>query len=82
MFFAVLFCGNRRDQTKIKLCDHGGGGGGGDKKWCECEHFLNSIVHGTPPRTDGNEGLQVLKILKASQRSMDEIGKNERILEW
>ena len=40
----------------------------------ECEHFLNCISNGTQPLTDGNEGLRVLKILNASQRSLDQNG--------
>jgi len=41
----------------------------------ECEHFLRCIDKGEPPRTDGEEGLRVLRVLKASQRSLDENGK-------
>jgi UDP-2-acetamido-3-amino-2,3-dideoxy-glucuronate N-acetyltransferase len=37
----------------------------------ECEHFLNCIANGKKPVTDGNEGLRVLKILNAAQRSLD-----------
>jgi UDP-2-acetamido-3-amino-2,3-dideoxy-glucuronate N-acetyltransferase len=37
----------------------------------ECEHFLKSIAEATPPMTDGGEGLRVLAILNASQRSLD-----------
>jgi len=37
----------------------------------ECENFLQSILSGLPPITDGHEGLRVLRILKASQRSLD-----------
>lgn len=41
----------------------------------ECEHFLSCILNGQKPQTDGNEGLRVLKILKACQRSLDKYGK-------
>ena len=41
----------------------------------ECEHFLDCISNGTKPITDGREGLRVLKILKASQRSLDGEGR-------
>jgi UDP-2-acetamido-3-amino-2,3-dideoxy-glucuronate N-acetyltransferase len=41
----------------------------------ECEHFLNCITNGETPQTDGHEGLRVLKILNASQHSLDEKGK-------
>ncbi|MFC1828190.1 DapH/DapD/GlmU-related protein, partial [Thermodesulfobacteriota bacterium] len=37
----------------------------------ECEHFINCISNGKQPITDGLEGLRVLKILKASQHSLD-----------
>ena len=38
----------------------------------ECEQFLQCISNGTQPYTDGREGLRVLKILNASQRSLDD----------
>jgi UDP-2-acetamido-3-amino-2,3-dideoxy-glucuronate N-acetyltransferase len=37
----------------------------------ECRHFLDSIVQGTAPRTDGEEGLRVLRVLEAAQQSMN-----------
>jgi UDP-2-acetamido-3-amino-2,3-dideoxy-glucuronate N-acetyltransferase len=37
----------------------------------ECEHFLHCIASGERPITDGKEGLRVLRVLNASQRSMD-----------
>jgi len=40
----------------------------------ECEHFLSCLSNGTKPITDGNEGLRVLKILNASQSSLDSNG--------
>ena len=36
----------------------------------ECNHFLESIKNNTKPRTDGLEGLNVLKVLDASQESL------------
>jgi UDP-2-acetamido-3-amino-2,3-dideoxy-glucuronate N-acetyltransferase len=41
----------------------------------ECEQFLESIISETPPVTDGREGLDVLAVLKASQKSMDNHGQ-------
>ena len=38
----------------------------------ECEYFLKCVSKGRVPRTDGEEGLRVLKILNASQRSLEE----------
>jgi UDP-2-acetamido-3-amino-2,3-dideoxy-glucuronate N-acetyltransferase len=40
----------------------------------ECECFLDCISNGNQPITDGQEGLRVLKILKASQQSLDNNG--------
>ncbi|RJP80689.1 MAG: oxidoreductase [Desulfobacteraceae bacterium] len=37
----------------------------------ECEHFLQSILLKFRPITDGEEGLRVLKVLNACQRSLD-----------
>ena len=37
----------------------------------ECRHFIECIQNGQRPSTDGREGLQVLKILNASQHSLD-----------
>lgn len=36
----------------------------------ECEHFLHSISTGEAPRTDGDEGVRVLKVLDAAQQSL------------
>jgi acetyltransferase-like isoleucine patch superfamily enzyme len=40
----------------------------------ECQHFLDSLSKGIPPLTDGHEGLRVLKILNASQLSLNNHG--------
>ena len=45
----------------------------------ECLHFLDSMLNGHGPVTDGQEGLRVLKILNTSQRSLDEHGKKIRL---
>ena len=37
----------------------------------ECAHFLECLSQRTPPRTDGNEGLRVLQVLNACQRSLE-----------
>lgn len=36
----------------------------------ECQHFVDSIASRTAPLTDGEEGLRVLKVLDACQRSL------------
>ncbi len=40
----------------------------------ECRHFLECIANGSNPITDGREGVKVLQILNASQRSLDQFG--------
>ncbi len=37
----------------------------------ECMHFLECIHTRQRPRTDGNEGLQVLRVLNASQKALE-----------
>jgi predicted dehydrogenase/acetyltransferase-like isoleucine patch superfamily enzyme len=41
----------------------------------ECEHFINCIRERKKPVTDALEGIEVLKILKASQDSLNSNGK-------
>jgi UDP-2-acetamido-3-amino-2,3-dideoxy-glucuronate N-acetyltransferase len=43
--------------------------------WRECRHFLECISKGRRPLTDGNEGLRVLRVLNASQKSLDNNGR-------
>jgi UDP-2-acetamido-3-amino-2,3-dideoxy-glucuronate N-acetyltransferase len=44
-----------------------------DEPLClECKHFLECLASGKQPMTDGQEGLRVLRILNASQRSLDD----------
>lgn len=38
----------------------------------ECEHFLECITTRNEPRTDGEEGLRVLKVLNACQASLEQ----------
>ena len=40
----------------------------------ECAHFLKCIESGATPKTDGNNGIQVLKILNACQESLERHG--------
>ena len=37
----------------------------------ECEHFLESIRTGTPPLSDGESGLRVVRVLEALQEQLD-----------
>jgi predicted dehydrogenase len=36
----------------------------------ECEHFIDCIRKGCPPRSDGEAGLKVVRILESAQRSI------------
>ncbi len=38
----------------------------------ECEHFIQCIRTGATPRSDGQSGLRVVRVLEALQRSLDE----------
>jgi predicted dehydrogenase len=40
----------------------------------ECEHFVSCIRTGQTPRSDGESGLRVVRVLEALQRSLDERG--------
>ena len=40
----------------------------------ECKQFVDSIREGVPPRTDGEDGLRVVRVLDAAQRSLDSGG--------
>jgi len=41
----------------------------------ECQHFIECCTHRRAPRTDGAEGLRVLSVLQAAQRSLDTDGE-------
>ncbi len=41
----------------------------------ECSHFLECIAGGQTPKTDGPNGLRVVRILEAAQRSLESGGK-------
>ncbi|MCD6334010.1 MAG: Gfo/Idh/MocA family oxidoreductase [Candidatus Latescibacteria bacterium] len=40
----------------------------------ECEHFVQCVEKRIPPRSDGRDGLRVLRVLDACQRSMEQQG--------
>ena len=40
----------------------------------ECEHFLQCVATGATPRTDGENGIQVLQVLEACGRSLGQNG--------
>ncbi|PIR34252.1 MAG: hypothetical protein COV36_01320 [Alphaproteobacteria bacterium CG11_big_fil_rev_8_21_14_0_20_44_7] len=43
----------------------------------ECRHFLQSIATRETPRTDGREGLRVLKVLTQAQNSLEAAAKKQ-----
>jgi predicted dehydrogenase len=45
----------------------------------ECMHFVECIREGKRPRTDGENGLRVIRVLEAAQASMDKGGTCEGI---
>ncbi len=45
----------------------------------ECQHFIDCIVEGKHPITDGLEGLRVVQVLEAAQRSLRNQGQPEAI---
>jgi predicted dehydrogenase len=40
----------------------------------ECQHFLDCVAHQSRPLTDGINGLEVLRVLTAAQRSLEQGG--------
>lgn len=48
----------------------------------ECEHFLHCIKTRETPRTDGEEGLRVLKVLQSCQRSLQMNGQPVQVMEY
>ena len=40
----------------------------------ECQHFLDCIKNNQTPRSDGRDGLRVVKVLQAAQESLDKSG--------
>jgi len=41
----------------------------------ECKHFIECVVNRQKPRTDGESGLRVLRVLDSCQRSLEQGGK-------
>jgi predicted dehydrogenase len=37
----------------------------------ECEHFVEAVRTGTPPRSDGHSGLRVVRVLERAQAALD-----------
>jgi predicted dehydrogenase len=47
----------------------------------ECQHFLDCIANNEQPRSNGDDGLSVIKILEAAQRSMAN-GSTHEVIQW
>jgi predicted dehydrogenase len=47
----------------------------------ECQHFIDSIVNHTEPRSCGRDGLEVVKILEAAQHSLMN-GQTKEVIQW
>jgi predicted dehydrogenase len=45
----------------------------------ECAHFVDCLVRGESPRTDGEAGLAVVRVLEALQASLDAGGAPQRV---
>ncbi len=45
----------------------------------ECNHFLQCIINGNTPITDGEEGVRVLKVLNEAQRCLDSGQQSEPV---
>ena len=41
----------------------------------ECQHFLDCIIHHRRPRSDGRDGLRVVRVLQAAQESRNRNGE-------
>jgi len=41
----------------------------------ECQHFLDCVQSGEKPLSDGRDGLRVLRVLEATQKSLDNRGE-------
>jgi predicted dehydrogenase len=45
----------------------------------ECRHFVDCVRDGKPPRSDGESGLRVVRVLEALQRSLEESSRAARV---
>ncbi len=45
----------------------------------ECKHFVDSIINKTTPFTDGRNGLEVLSVLEAAQKSLGNFGRPVKV---
>jgi predicted dehydrogenase len=45
----------------------------------ECEHFVQCVLNGTQPLSDGASGLRVVRVLEALERSLEESRRESRV---
>jgi predicted dehydrogenase len=45
----------------------------------ECEHFVQCIREGTPPRSDGESGLRVVRVLEALQEQLERTRRDQGV---
>ena len=50
----------------------------GEPLQLEASHFVDSIISGIPPKTDGRNGLRVVRALERAQASLDSESRNRR----
>jgi predicted dehydrogenase len=55
---------------------------GGEPLAIECRHFIDCVLDDKPVRSDGASGLQVVRILEAGQKSLENNGKVIRMVEF
>jgi predicted dehydrogenase len=48
---------------------------GGEPLSLECTHFIEGVLDGRPIRSDGADGLRVVKVLEAGQKSLKSNGE-------
>ena len=48
---------------------------GGEPLSLECKHFIDCVLDGTPVRSDGADGLRVVRVLEAGQKSLKNNGQ-------
>ncbi|HPD14116.1 MAG TPA: Gfo/Idh/MocA family oxidoreductase [Planctomycetota bacterium] len=52
---------------------------GGEPLQLECQHFIQCIVKDTKPRSDGADGVRVVRVLEAGSRSLAQGGEPARV---
>jgi predicted dehydrogenase len=45
----------------------------------ECQHFIDCILNGQTPLSNGRNGVQVLRVLEAGQHSLERGGEPMRL---